>query len=222
MAVMAVINDFHVDLARAVGDGDLRGRAAMLEGVGERFLDDAVRRQVDRDGGFGGFTCFRDGHLQAGLVDLGHENGQVGQTRSRGQDCVGFTFLPQYAQETAHLGQRRPAGGLDRGQCPAGLFGLRVDDVMADPRLDRDHAHGVGDDVVKLTGNAQSLLDDGPAYPLLPLHLDEPGAFLQGGPALTTVPQVLPEQTCHRGDQKGREPGRCRGHRGRLPTGGEL
>ena len=86
---MAIIDDFHEHLVRAVVDGDLRGRAAMLEGVGERFLDDAVRRQVDRDGGFGGFTCFRDGHLQAGLVDLGHENGQVGQTRSRGQDAWG-------------------------------------------------------------------------------------------------------------------------------------
>jgi hypothetical protein len=90
--------------------------------------------------------------------------------------------------------------------------------VGANPGLDRDHAHGVGYDVVQLAGKAQAFLDDRPAGQFLPGLLQFGGPLLQPGSMRTVVVDEVTQQPRRGNDQRELTPG------GRVfePAPGEL
>ena len=80
--------------------------------------------------------------------------------------CIGVTtglrvLLPQQAEHRTGLGERVAAGLGDNLQRVLGGGDIGADDVPADTRLDGDQGHAVGDHVMQLPSDAESLLDDG-------------------------------------------------------------
>src|SRR5690606_27067263 len=65
-------------------------------------------------------------------------------------------------EHAPHLLHRLPAHRLDRAEGRGGLGRLGDDQMGADSCLDGDHAHGVGDYVVELSGDPGPFLGDGP------------------------------------------------------------
>jgi hypothetical protein len=68
----------------------------------------------------------------------------------------------QHPEEAAHLAQGAPPRLLDHAQRSLGLLGVALQQVAADAGLDRDHAHGMGQDVMQVAGDAGALLERGP------------------------------------------------------------
>jgi hypothetical protein len=92
-------------------------RGGVLQGVGQGFLDDPERRQIDAE-----WQCplppfDRDAHLQPSAVELFDQLWQLGQSRlGRPGRGVGVTCgHSQYAYDPPHLRQSGAPGGLDGG-----------------------------------------------------------------------------------------------------------
>ena len=107
-------------------------------------------------------------------------------------------YVAEHAEQPPHLDQGLAAGRLDRDHGLAGLLGLAVEHVGADPRLHRDDAHAVRHHVVQLAGDPQPLLrridDDAFAsveHELLDLDESEQGASLAHVPRVDLVDLTL-------------------------------
>ncbi len=85
----------------------------------------------------------------------------------------------------------RTARRLDRLQRLLGFVGLRVDHVGAHAGLHGDHAHRVGDDIVKLLGDAQPLAAHGLASLGVAIPLQLRRTFLGSRETFTTRPHRL-------------------------------
>jgi len=85
-------------------------QAAVLEGVGERLLDDAVGRQLDAGGQHRRLVdpVEVDANVEAGLLHLLGQGGQPNEAGS-GVGAVVVALLAEQAQQALQLGHRVPA-----------------------------------------------------------------------------------------------------------------
>ena len=191
----------------------MRPAAGVLEGVGERLLHDAIagtieaRRQFDR----GALVLDRD--REAGLAYLRDEDTDVGHARLRAQLLAIAGLGAQDAEQALDVGERLPAGGLDRAErLTHGLRSL-VEDALGRARLEHDYVQGVPDHVVQLPRQAAALQRDR----LLGAHLEvvqvEIGPFAFDLGALACLADVLAigvQDHAGQPDRREDEPGRDR------------
>lgn len=126
----------------------------MPEGVGERFLDDAVGGQVGPDATEG------DHSMQ---LDLESRRPQVGDRLVDPIECrLGggqlFVVAAQETDESAHLGHRPPARCLDRAQQLLEAARVVAQQPARGTRLHTHQADMVTYHVVKLAGDPQPLV----------------------------------------------------------------
>jgi hypothetical protein len=90
-----------------------------------------------------------------------------GQRRPRLGEGLGEADLPVAAHRVTDLGQRPPRGGLDVGHLLPGPDRVVLGQPAGELALERDQRQAVAQQVVEVTGEAQSLLGDGVADQLL-------------------------------------------------------
>ena len=157
----AVVGDVEADLVVVDGQVD-RGPGArrVLDDVGERLLDDAVDRQLQRRGeravGPGHVQVHRGARGPDGLDQLL----DVDEPRGRRQGGRSVLLVAQQPEDDPQFFLGRSADGLDGFQGGAGLLRAPGHEAPADSGLDGDHREGVGHDVVQLAGDANTLLAD--------------------------------------------------------------
>ena len=202
----------------------------MLEDVGERLLHDPVGREVDARRGRRPLALDPglDRHARLGTrVDQPSRRGQAGGRRQLSRASAASA---RSTPSRRRISSRPVAAGVaDRLEDALGLGGLAVDDVGADARLHRHHAHGVGDDVVQLPGDAQALLGHRPPGRLdpLPLLLRRPQLQLLGVASRTfrLSPQTRPWRRAPGCPRACRRPcpgvGDHQGDRGAAPAAGD-
>ena len=109
----AVVEHLEVDRVGAVGDRDPGPRRArVLERVGERLLDDPVRRQVEARGKVGRLAL--DGQLD-GQAGGAHGLGKVIEACEAGlrREQVAVVGLAHHPEHPVHLGERAAPRLLD-------------------------------------------------------------------------------------------------------------
>ena len=161
-AAAPAVGDLDRQLAVLLVDGDLAVvRAGVADHVGDGFLDDAERRQVDvsRERLPDAAPVHVDRHAR--VQRDGGQPFDVGKTRGRVQWRMrrrGFRLgASQPGHHSPQSGQGFPAGGLDGGQGVACLGGTGVENPVASAGLDRDDADAVRHDVVQFAGDPQPL-----------------------------------------------------------------
>ena len=149
----------------------------MLERVRQALLDDAIGGKVDPAREREGLAVDVQLGGQAGAADLVQQRVEAVETGLRNElDLV--LVAPHCGKETAHLGERGPAGPLDAPERVA-VVGPRVGKLVPDgAHLQHHHADGVGDDVVELAGDPSALLRHGDAGRYLALALRPDSADL--------------------------------------------
>jgi hypothetical protein len=158
---LAVIDDLDLKIGGRVAQrhAGVCG-TGVLEGVGERFLNDPKRgdvhagRQIER--------LALDGQLdrKPGRGEACQQLVDASQARlwSKGQLRV---VLTQHSEQAAHLGQRLLPGALNLIERPAGLNGAGGQFAPAAARLQHHDADGVRDDVMQLPRDSRALLRNG-------------------------------------------------------------
>ena len=110
---------------------------------------------------------------QPALSGLGDELGQLGEIRLRRQ-LIGLVGAAEHAEQPVQLEDCLPARVLDRAEDLLGPGRLLCHDAARRPGLHAHDADVVGDDVVQLARDPDSLLEHGTAGVLLPLALELP------------------------------------------------
>ena len=125
---------------------------------------------------------------QARAADLVEQRVEAVEAGLR-QELGLVPFAAHGGQETAHLGERGPAGSLDALERIA-VLGRRIGEVVPDGAdLEHHHADGVGDDVVELAGDPRALLCHRDACCRLTLALGVGRAFFRRFRLLRTFTQ---------------------------------
>ena len=202
----AGVGDLDQDTVGPVLDAQRRvGRPGVADDVGQGLLGDAVGREIDFGGQGPGRPVDVEAQVDPGQPDLFGQGGDVAQTGGRGQGRVRVVLVSQHFHQQPHLVQGLPGRGLDDGQGLPHLSRVLVHHHVGDPGPYRDDAHGMGDDVVQLAGDDQSLVDrrlsqlgrvPSFAFDLALGRMEEPAAPLAGG---------LPGEPAHADDRDGRD-----------------
>ena len=167
----AVVQHLDLERRRPVAHPHRRGGPPeCFTGVGERLLDDPVRRHLERGRERPRVTLDRQVDRQRPAGRLRHQIVELGQPRL-GREFVGLAGAAQEPEQAVHLDDGLAAGGLDRAQGLGRLVGLAVHHPPGRPRLHPHETHVVGHDVVQLPGDADPLGEHGLAGVLLPLLL---------------------------------------------------
>ena len=125
---------------------------------------------------------------QAGAADLVEQRVEAVEA-GLGHELGFVPFAAHGGEETAHLGERCPAGPLDASERIA-VLGHRVGELVPDGAdLEHHHADGVGDDVVELAGDPRALLCHRDACGRLALALGLGGALFRRFGLLGTLTQ---------------------------------
>ena len=170
-----VVGDLELERVGPVAHADRGVRAPrVLERVGQGFLHDPVRGKLDADGQLTALAVDLELHRQAGLADLRHEGGQVGQGGLRREPVRGIG--PQHADQAPHLGQRAAPDLLDGLQHLAGRAVTLTEDAPFGAGLDDDHRDAVRHRVVQFPCDPGALLHDRLAGGDVPLAFGQPGA----------------------------------------------
>ena len=170
-AAAAVVGHLDLERRRPVGDAHRRRRAAgVLEGVGERLLDDAVHRQLERARQRPRLALDRQVDRQLALRRLRDQLRQLREVGLRRQRVV-LALAAQEAEQPVQLDDGLPAGRLDRAERLLRLVGPPRHHPPRRARLDAHHADVVGHDVVQLARDPDALLEHRPARVLLALAL---------------------------------------------------
>ena len=151
--------------------------------VRQRFLDDAVRGDVDRRRHRRRPRIAVEVDRDAGatrVVDQGAELLQPWRRRQRN-----LLVVAQHSDGHPQLVERLLAELLDRGQRRRGLLGMALEHVQGGTRLHVDRGDAVGDHVVEVAGDAQAFLGD--AAPGLLL-----AGLLEGASTLLELGEVGP------------------------------
>ena len=164
----------------------------VLEHVGERLLDDAVREQVDAGRKLPRQPVRRQRDVQARPAGLLDEPGEIREA-GLGAQPVEAGLRSEDPEQVAQLVQRLASGLLHRRHRPQGALGVLGGHGLGRARLHRHQAHPVGDHVVQLARDAGPLLDHDPA--------GLGGLFLQQlGGALAAQPETAPDVPGHEHD----------------------
>lgn len=150
----AIVGDVELQLAVAVMhlDGHMRG-PAVLDGVGERLLDDAVGGQAEPRRQPVRLALDAQVDLQAAALGVLGQLAELRQTRL-GREGQRPAVLAQDTQQPPHLGDGLTAALLDRQQRLAHAAGLALEHLARGAGLEHHQADVVGDDVVELSGDA--------------------------------------------------------------------
>ena len=191
----------------------------MLEGVGQRLLDDPVGGQLDAGVERPADALHRQLDRKAGGADLLDERAEAlktGHRLARGSsgaaDPLGFAQDPEHP---AHVGQCRAAGPVDGLERGSSILGSPIECGQAGTRLDDDDADVMGHDVVQLARDPLPFVLDGPSRPVLAFRLLEAGVLLdRGGVAAARVGPVAERQDDDDSQHRREEPG----HRDLLPA----
>ena len=133
----------------------------MLEHVGERFLHHPVGGQLDAGVDAVGRPLDMQRHRHAGGPHVVDQPWQVGKTGAGA--CDRAPSLSRSTPSSRRISVSVPRDVAEIASSAAlGLLRPFVEHVGADARLDGDHRHRVGDDVVQLLGDAQPLLGQHP------------------------------------------------------------
>ena len=176
---MAVVSDPQLQHVLAVPQQHLGAgaRAAVLAGVGQRLLHDAVGGQGQPAGQRCGHPLHGERDRQPGGPGLLQQLAELADARQR--DHAGTAVIAaQHAEHAAHLGQRLPPGAGDVAQRLPGPFRRAVQGVGRPVGLHDHHADVVRDHVVQFAG------DPGPLGRRGDLRLRVPFPFQPGGPVL--------------------------------------
>ena len=173
----AVVGDLELERVGAVADADRRVRVAgVLERVGQRLLDDPVRRQLDPDGQLAPLALDAKLDRKARLPQLPD---QLGTSSSPGCGASGSSASPRSMPT-----RRRISVSAPRPICSIVSSTSRVE-AFASPStpplgtgLDDDHRDVVGDHVVQLARDPRPLLDDRLPRGHIALALGDPCAPL--------------------------------------------
>lgn len=200
--------------------------------IGKRLLNDPVRRQIHRR--FERHRLLRQRQLDRhtrpyGPLDQLRQHADPGlRGLLRAAVLLGL-LAAQHPEQPAHLRQRLPGGRRDRPELVLGLLGNPAEAIGRTGRLNRDHRHVVGDDIMQFTGDAGALLQQRPMGPLGladGLLLDQlalgVAAFAQGG--THHQHHASEDEQQHPGAVAavgGEHPGEQPGHTGRQPDGGQ-
>ena len=134
----AVIADVDHDPRGLVGERDFGGRASRVaHDVGQRFLDDAVRRQVDGGGKRARRTEDRRLGRHAGLAGRLHQDVELRQPR-RGTARFDVIHLSQDLENSSQFAQCLFAGLFDGEQRLARLLRPLAHHVRGHARLHID------------------------------------------------------------------------------------
>ena len=175
----AVVGDLELELVRPVADGHVGpARVPVLEGVGQTLLHDAVGREVDRP---------RQRERFAVYVKLtgspARPTSPISES-SASRPGWGASSTPSPSLRIAPSRRRisasavRPACSTLASASLSSVAALR--ELVPDGAdLEHHHAHGVGDDVVKLARDPRALLGHGDPRRRLALPLGEYGAHLR-------------------------------------------
>src|SRR3954470_22139345 len=154
----AVVVDLEPQRLGFVDDDDPCGRGAgVLERVGERFLDDAIGRELDAGRQRLGFAVDDEVGGQAGPPQLFGERREVGQAGLGCERGRALWLLVHDADEATHVGQRLVAGLLDDQQRLARAARVDVEQQARRPALNGHDGHAVRDHVVQVAGDAGPL-----------------------------------------------------------------
>ena len=137
----------------------MRG-TGVLQGVGERLLDDAIRGDVEGVGEGRRPPLDVNPDVEARGPALGGELSELGEARL-GCQRHPVPLLVEDADDGPHLRERLAAAGLDGRQDGSGAPGVALGELLAGAGLDGDGADMVGDDVVQLPGDARALGEGG-------------------------------------------------------------
>jgi hypothetical protein len=157
------VEDLELELVLAPSQVHLGRRGAgVLERVGQRLLDDPVRREVDAGGH--GPSLAEHAHLdrQPGRARAFDQGVELGQRRLRRKRARLALAAVQQAEQAAHLDQRGAARVLDLRGGLRGAVGIAVDDPPRAAGLDDHHRDAVRDDVVHLARDPPALLGHRP------------------------------------------------------------
>jgi ABC-2 type transport system ATP-binding protein len=166
-----VVADRHFDLAVAVVHDHLSAlRLRVLDRVGESFLYQAIRGQVDACRKLDGLSFDAQINLEPRLARLRHEPVEMLEAWLRSERRR-FFGPPQHSDHPAHLGQRLSAGSLDDEQRVALAHLVGSEQPTHTGCLDGHDADAVTNDVVELAGNPSALLCDRRTGTLLALAL---------------------------------------------------
>ena len=164
-AALAVVGDRDTKVVGRVRDRDRGGGALarVLHDVGQRLLDDAVRRKVDAGRHRAGLALDRQLDREPGLPHLLDQSLEVGQTGLRRCPAVpGIGVgVAQHRQQPAHVGQGGRVGLLDRVERATDGILVATDHGSPTAGLQDRHRDGVRHHVVQLTGDPRSFPCDG-------------------------------------------------------------
>jgi hypothetical protein len=202
----AVVGHLEVDTIVCPGDthGGGGARAGVLEGVGQRLLDDPVDAEAHAGGQVevaAGLEVDRQADRPAVLRELV----EPARIRLRGPLRAGLVRAAQHAEQPAQLGQRLPPGVGDRAHRVLRHLGIGPDRVSGAVGLHDHHAHRVCDDVVQLTGDARALLAHRELRLLIAFDLQQLQPLFQLGVIRTASADELaqrPAETEHHGDEE--------------------
>jgi hypothetical protein len=150
----------------------------VLEDVGERLLDHAVRRELGRAAEADPGPFLVEVHGQPAGGDLVEENRKLGEGRLRGHPVEG-PFGVQGRQQLTHAAHRLLPGARHRLQDRHGHRGVLLGHHPAALGLADHDREGVRDDVVHLPGEPGPLLVEHLAGMTLTVLLLQLGALLQ-------------------------------------------
>ncbi len=164
---------------------------AVLVRVGQRFLHGAVERELCRVGERAWCAARLVLDREAGVSVGVDQSAQLGQHRrglDRGVTLACGAEHVEDAPQVVERGLRRRSHETERG---GGIVGLRAQQVLGDAGLHVDDCHAVGDHVVELAGDVQSLLGHAPAGLLFSSFLGSAGALFRGRDRLAPRPDQV-------------------------------
>lgn len=191
----------------------MRGRAGVAQDVREALLEDTVGGQVEAGRQCPALPGYVELDGQAGVAHVLDQRADLVHARLWSEGGAVLAG-PQQAEHAAHLAERLARGLFGRQQLRRVGWAVMAKAAAHGPRLHRDHADRVGDDVVQFARDPRALLRDRRARPVLALVLEPSGARLELVGAPRPLTQARAERPDHGHDraQEDEVPGHRRGH----------
>src|SRR5262249_225009 len=142
-----VVDKFDLHATGLVADSKASvGRSYVTDDVGQCFLNDAVRGDIDARRERANMTGDFKVDVYPCLIGLSDEVVEVIESgRWFEVGVAGVVGLAQDTDEAPHLAEGAPAGRLDDRERFASILGLFIDDDTGGARAYRDETHRVGD-----------------------------------------------------------------------------
>ena len=128
----------------------------MLDHIGQRLLDDAIKSQIRAHRQLGNGACDRELSGEAACAPSLDQRREPVDPESRHGPVL--VALAQHAHDAAQFGHRGPAGRRHFAECRSRHNRVVANGDPGHPRLHHHDADAVGHDVVQLAGHAVAFL----------------------------------------------------------------